>query len=228
VQLYIALEGYGVWAASAPHIHRSWRIVDAADSAVRPAAPGSLLSVLGANVSSAGDGYLKYPVLMANENGSQIQVPFDAAGSNLALAFDTANGRLTANLPIQPVSPAILLGAGAVPMLYDADTDLPIDLRNAAHSNGRIAVLATGLGRVHPDWPAGVPAPDNAPAVAAPVQAYLDGAPLQVTRATLAPGHIGFYLVELQLPSLTNAGMSELHLNVDGHESNKVQILVEP
>jgi uncharacterized protein (TIGR03437 family) len=228
VQLYIALEGYGLWAASAPHIHRSWRIVDAADSAVRPAAPGSLLSVLGANVSSAGDGNLKYPVLMANENGSQIQVPFDATGSNLALALDTTNGRLTANVPMQAVSPAILLGAGSAPMLYDADTDLPIDLRNAAHSNGRIAVLAAGLGRVHPDWQAGVPAPENAPAVSAPVQAFLDGAPLQVLRATLAPGHIGFYLVELQLPSVTNAGMSELHLNVDGRESNKVQILVEP
>ena len=228
MQLYIALEGYGVYAASAPHIRRSWRIVDAADSAVRPAAPGSLLSVLGANVSSASDGNLKYPVLMANENGSQIQVPFDATGSSLALALDTTNGRLSANVPMQSVSPAILLGAGAVPMLYDADTDLPIDLRNAAHSNGRISVLATGLGRVHPDWQAGVPAPENAPAVSAPVQAYLDGAPLQVTRATLAPGHIGFYLVELQLPSVTNAGMSELHLNVDGHESNRVQILIEP
>jgi uncharacterized protein (TIGR03437 family) len=228
VQLYIALEGYGVWAASAPHTRRSWRIVDAADSVVRPAAPGSLLSVLGANVSSADDGNLKYPVLMANENGSQIQVPFDATGSNLALALETANGRLTANVPMQAVSPAILLGAGAVPMLYDADTDLPIDLRNAAHSNGRIAVLATGLGRVHPDWQAGVPAPENAPAVSAPVQAYLDGAPLQVLRATLAPGHIGFYLVELQLPSVTNAGMSELHLNVDGRESNRVQVFVEP
>jgi uncharacterized protein (TIGR03437 family) len=227
-QLYIALEGYGVWAALAPHIRRSWRIVDAADSVVRPAAPGSLLSVLGTNVNSAGDGNLKYPVLMASENGSQIQVPFDAAGSNIALALDTANGRLTANLPMQPVSPAILLGAGAVPMIYDADTDLPLDLRNAAHSNGRIAVLATGLGRVHPDWPAGVPAPENAPAVAAAVQAYLDGAPLQVARATLAPGHVGFYLVELQLPSTTNAGMSELHLNVDGRESNRVQLWIEP
>lgn len=228
VQLYIALQGYGVYAASAPHIRRSWRIVDAADSTVRPAAPGSLLSVLGANVNSAGDGNLKYPVLMANENGSQIQIPFEATGSNVALALDTTNGRLTATLPMQTVSPAILLGAGAVPMIYDADTDLPIDLRNAAHSNGRIAVLSTGLGRVHPDWPAGVPAPENAPAVTVPVQAHLDGAPLQVTRATLAPGHIGFYLVELQLPSVTNAGMSELHLTVDGHESNKVQIFVEP
>lgn len=228
VQLYIALEGYGVYAATAPHIRNSWRIVDAADSAVRPAAPGSLLSVLGANVNSAGDGASRYPVLSASAAGSQIQVPFDVTGSSVALALETANGRLTANLAMQPVSPAILLGAGGVPMLYDADTDLPLDLRNAAHSNGRVDILATGLGRVRPDWPAGVPAPENPPAVAAQVQAFLDGAPVQVTRATLAPGHIGFYLVELQLPAVTNAGMSELHLTVDGHESNRVQIWIEP
>ncbi len=228
VQLYIALEGYGIYAAAAPHIRRTWRIVDAADSTVRPAAPGSLLSVLGANVSSATDGALRYPVLMANENGSQIQVPFDVTGPSVALAFETAAGRLTANLPMQSVSPGILVGAGGVPMLLDADTDLPLDLRNAAHSNGRVAVLATGLGKVRPEWPAGVAAPENAPAVAATVQASLDGAPLQVTRATLAPGHVGFYLVELQLPSITNAGMSELHLTVEGHESNHVPIWIEP
>jgi uncharacterized protein (TIGR03437 family) len=184
--------------------------------------------VVGANVDSASDGALRYPVLSSNPNGSQIQVPFDVAGANIALALETSGGRLTANLSVQPVSPAILLGPGGVPMLYDADTDLPLDLRNAAHSNGRVYALATGLGRVRPDWPAGIPAPEKPPAVAAQVQAFLDGAPLQVVRATLAPGHIGFYLVELQLPPITNAGMSELHLTLDGHESNKVQIWIEP
>ena len=227
-QLYIAFDGYGVWAAGAPHVRRSWRIVDAADSAVRPASPGSLLSVLGANVNSATDGNRPYPVLNANDSGSQIQVPFDVTGSSVALAFDTATGRLTANVPMQSVSPAILLGVGSEPMLYDADTNLPLNLRNAAHSNGRVALLATGLGRVRPDWPAGVPAPENAPAVAATVQAYLDGTPVQVTRATLAPGHIGFYLVELQLPSITNAGLSELHLSVENHDSNRVRVWIEP
>jgi uncharacterized protein (TIGR03437 family) len=228
VQLYVALDGYGLWAGMAPHIRRSWRIVDAADSTARPAAPGSLLSVLGANVSAASDGNLRYPVLMASENGSQIQVPFDVTGSSIAIALETAAGRLNASVPVRPVSPGILLGAGSVPMLYDADTNLPLDLRNAAHSNGRVAVLATGLGRVQPDWPAGVPATENAPAVVAPVQAFLDGAAVQVTRATLAPGHIGFYLVELQLPSIINSGISELHLNVDGHESNHVPVWIEP
>jgi uncharacterized protein (TIGR03437 family) len=228
VQLYIALDGYGVYAAAAPHSRSTLRIVDAADSTVRPAAPGSLLSVLGANVSSATGGSLAYPVLSAKDAESQIQVPFGAEGPNVTLSLNTTTGLMTTSLAVQSVSPAILVGRSGVPVLYDADTSLPLDLRNAAHSNGRVGVMMTGLGRVRPDWPAGVPAPENAPEVAAQMQAFLDGVPVQVTRATLAPTYVGFYLVELQLPAITNAGMSELHLTADGHESNKVQIWIEP
>ena len=50
VQLYIALDGYGVYAAAAPHRIRNLRIVNAGDFTARPAAPGSLLSVVGARV----------------------------------------------------------------------------------------------------------------------------------------------------------------------------------
>lgn len=228
VQLYVALDGYGIYAAAAPHNRRSFRIVDAADYTVRPAAPGSLLSVLGAHVNSASGGNLAFPVLTAGNSESQIQVPFGAVGPNVTLALNTTAGLITTSLAVQPVSPAILVGRSGVPVLYDADTNLPLDLRNAAHSNGRVDVMATGLGRVQPDWPAGMIAPENAPAVAAQMQAFLDGAPVQVTRATLAPGYAGLYLVELQLPSITNAGMLELHLAADGRESNKVQIWIEP
>jgi uncharacterized protein (TIGR03437 family) len=228
VQLYIALDGFGIYAAAAPHNSRSWRVVDVADYTVRPAAPGSLLSVLGAHVNSASGGSLAYPVLIAGDSESQIQVPFGAVGQNVTLALNTTAGLVTTNLALQSVSPAILVGRSGIPVLYDADTNLPLDLRNAAHSNGRVDVMATGLGRVRPDWPAGMLAPENAPAVAAQMQAFLDDAPVQVTRATLAPGYAGLYLVELQLPSITNAGMLELHLTADGHDSNKVQIWIEP
>ena len=56
----------------------------------------------------------------------------------------------------------------------------------------------------------------------ADVKVYLDGAPLPVTRATLAPSYIGFYLIELQLAPITNLGTSELYLSAGGQESNRV------
>jgi len=62
----------------------------------------------------------------------------------------------------------------------------------------------------------------------APLAAYLDRAPVAVTRATLAPGYIGFYLVEVQLPALVNAGPAELYLVAGEQESNRVRIYLEP
>jgi uncharacterized protein (TIGR03437 family) len=114
-------------------------------------------------------------------------------------------------------------------MLFDADSGLPLDFRNGAHANGRLQIWATGLGRVRPDWPTGVHAPlENVPEVVAPVRVYLDGSPVQVTRATLLPGYVGFYLIEVQLPSINNAGASELYINAGGQESNRVQMVMEP
>jgi uncharacterized protein (TIGR03437 family) len=64
--------------------------------------------------------------------------------------------------------------------------------------------------------------------VVAPVRAFLDGAPLQVTRSSLMPGYVGFYLIEVQLPAIVNAGSSELFVSASGQESNRVQLWIEP
>jgi len=229
VQLYAALDGYGVYAMAAPHRQRSVRIVNTADYSARAAAPGSLLSVIGGRVDSARGANLDFPVLAVVGNESQIQVPFAAVGPNVNLALQIGGQTVTRDVPVQPVSPAILLGPNSVPMLWDADSGLPIDLRNTAHSNGRIQIWATGLGKVNPDWPTGVAAPmDNTPKVVAAVRVFVDGAPLMVTRATLLPGYTGFYLIEAQLPSVTNMGTSELYITADGQESNRVQLFLEP
>jgi uncharacterized protein (TIGR03437 family) len=229
VQLYTALDGYGIYATQAPHRRWNLRVVSTADFAPHPAAPGALLSVMGGRVSAARGGDLNYPVLSAADSGSQIQVPFEAVGPNVALSLETKTGTVMVGLPVQPAAPAIFVGTDGVPMIYDADSSLPLDAQNTAHSNGRIQILATGLGKVRPDWPTNLAAPtQNPPAVVAPVQVYLDGMPLEVTSATLAPLTIGFYIVEAQLPSITNLGTSDLYITADGQDSNHVQIVVEP
>jgi uncharacterized protein (TIGR03437 family) len=231
VQLYVALDGYGVYATAAPHRRRTLRVVNAFDFSTRPAAPGSLLSVVGARVNAARSGNLDFPVLgMPSDGESQIQVPYGATGPAVSLALDTNGGLVRVDLPMQPVSPAIFVGPDGAPMIYDADSGLPLDARNPARSGGRIQIFATGLGRVQPEWPAGVPTPlEGVPhAVTAPVKAFLDGVPVPVTRAALAPGYIGFYLIEVQLPVIANFGGAQLVATADGQESNPVQILIEP
>ena len=228
VRLYAAIDGYGVFAASAPHRARNLRIVNAADLSTRPAAPGSLLSVVGGRVSAARGGNLDYPVLAAGDDASQIQVPFAAAGPNVTLALTTLEGQQRLGVQVLPVSPVIFVGGDGVAMLQDAQSGLLLDANNPARSGAHVQVFATGLGRVRPEWPTGLAAPmDNPPAVAANIRAFVNGTPVQVVRATLAPGFIGFYQIELELPAINNAGPAELYITADGVESNRVQLLIE-
>jgi uncharacterized protein (TIGR03437 family) len=228
-QLYVAVEGYGVYAAPAPHRAQTLRLVNAADFSTRPAAPGSLVSVLGGVVRSARAGDLEFPILDSSGGSTQIQVPFEVSGPTVGLSLEAASGRVSIGLAVQPASPAIFLDRDGAPMVLDADTGLVLDAANTAHSNTRIQLLATGLGRVTPQWRTGLAAPlENPPAVAATVRAFLDRTPVEVTRATLAPGYVGLYLIELQLPALVNAGPAEFYISADGQESNRVRVYLEP
>ena len=228
-QLYVALDGYGVYAAIAPHRFRDARVVNAADYSSRATAPGALLSVLGTKVESAHSATMVVPVLAASDRASQIQVPFEAKGTSVSLALEAANGRLNIGVPLQSVSPAIFVDPEGTPLIMDAESGVLLDANKPARANTRVQVLATGFGRVQPDWPTGMAAPlADPPRVMASVHAILDGVPLEVTQATLAPGYIGFYLIEVQLPQVVNAGPAELVLEAEGQQSNRVRLYVEP
>jgi uncharacterized protein (TIGR03437 family) len=230
--LTVALDGYGIFETQAPHRPRTLRIVNGADMSDRPAAPGSLISILGANVRQGKSGTLSYPVLAASAQSSQLQVPFEAPAGILQIALDGPTGstdRWSVPLTVRDASPAIFVDSGGAPLLLDSASGLVVDPNVAIHSGSLMQILATGLGKVTPDWATGVPAPlDSPPAVRGTVTAYLDGTPVQVTRATLAPGYVGYYIVELQIPSIVNRGMSELRILMNGEESNRVKLYLEP
>jgi len=229
-QLWAAVDGFGIYSALAPHRLRDPRVVSAADFVARAAAPGSLVSVLGARIQAARAGDLAAPVLAASDGESQLQIPFEARGPSVSLAVDAASGRLVLpSLPLEPAAPAIFVDRDGSPMLLESDSGVMLDTMRPAHSNARIQILATGLGRVIPDWPTGLAAPlENPPRVAGSVRAYLDRTPVDVTRAVLAPGYIGFYLVEVEIPKIVNYGPAELYLEVEGQGSNRVRVYIEP
>src|SRR5580704_4562685 len=228
-QLYAAVDGYGGYAAIAPHRFRDASVVNAADYSSRPTAPGALLSVLGTRVESASSANTVVPVLDASNTASQIQVPFEAQGNTFSLSLEAAAGRMTVGLPLQSVSPAIFVDPEGTPLALDADSGVLLDSTKPAHSNSRIQILATGLGLVKPNWPTGLVAPQtDPPRVVAPVHAYLDRTPVVVTQASLAPGYIGFYLIEIQLPQIVNAGAAELYVEAEGQQSNRVRLYTQP
>jgi uncharacterized protein (TIGR03437 family) len=227
-QLWALVDGFGVYATLAPHRLRDPRVVSSADFVARALSPGALVSVLGAKIDSARTGDLPIPVLDANAGESQLQIPFEASGSSVSLTVKLgATERVMGPLTLASASPAIIVDRDGSPMLLDADSSVMLDRMTPAHAGARLQVLATGMGRVKPDWPTGLAAPlENPPAVAGNVRAYLDRTPVEVTRATLAPGYIGFYLVEVVLPKIVNYGAAELYLEVDGQASNRVRVFV--
>ena len=225
-QIYAAVDGWGVYTARAPHRRRDPKVVSAADQSQRAAAPGSLLSVVGTGVKSARAGNDVVPVLASSGDEAQIQIPFSASGDRLALVLDA---RWNISLTIEATSPAIFLDADGAPMLIDAETGLVVDAHTAIRPGTRLQVMAAGLGRVEPAWPAGKPAPlENAPHVVAPVRVVFDRVPLEPLRATLAPGYVGLYLVEFQVPTLVNAGAVEIYLEAGARASNRSRLFVEP
>jgi uncharacterized protein (TIGR03437 family) len=227
-KLTVALDGYGIFESVAPHRTRNVRVVNGADLSDRAAAPGSLISVLGANVREGIAGGATYPVLAASDQSSQLQVPFESSTGAMQLTIESADGRWTAPLNVKDASPAIFVDSDGAPLVLDSSTGLVIDPTNAVHAGSTVQVLATGLGKVTPDWPTGTPAPlDSPPEVRAPVSAYIDGSPARVIRATLAPGYVGYYLVELEIPAIVNQGVGELRLSVNGEESNRVRLSLD-
>ena len=191
-QLWASAEGYGVYATLAPHRLLDPRVVSTADLVARATAPGSLISVLGARVQAARAGDIQVPVLSATENESQLQIPFEATGSTFSLAVDRAEGRIDASIGGARTGGARDFRRSR--RLARAPGWRESGLIARRHEPGafprpRFQIMATGLGRVKPDWPTGlgrIP-PENPPEVVANVKAYLDNQPVEVTRATTSP-----------------------------------------
>jgi uncharacterized protein (TIGR03437 family) len=198
----------------------------AADQTAQSAAPGVLLNVQGSGLSRVRAEGGDLTVLTSSASSTQVQVPFEVTGSTLSLTMDSAQGQSRVALPLKAVAPSILLDGDALPIIVDAATGVTLDTRNVAHPGSRIQVFAAGLGRVNPEWRTGIPAPEDAPVVVARVEARLNGNPVEVTKATLAPGYVGLYQVEIQLPGLLNAGAADFSLLVNGEASNHVKILL--
>lgn len=225
--LLAAVDGEGVFATLAPHRFRQPVLVDAADGAQRPLAPGSLLSLLGARAQTVTAQGRRGAVLAAQDAESQIQLPYSLTGSRVDVEIAGRQGRLAFGLPLKHAAPAIVVGGDGAPMVLDADSGLQLDMPNGARGGMRLQVLMSGLGRVAPDWPAGLAAPlEGPPRVIAPLRAWVDGLEASVVKATLAPGYIGYYLVELRLPETLPPGAVELSVEASGERSNQVRLYV--
>jgi uncharacterized protein (TIGR03437 family) len=131
--------------------------------------------------------------------------------------------------------------AAARPAIFSADSSgkgqgAVVDIQgrlvdvNAAASPGDIVqVFCTGLGPTMPAVATGERAPANDPLarVTIPVEAVVAGKPATVTYAGLAPGFVGLYQVNVQIPEGTTPGLAvPIMLSQNGVTSNQVTLVV--
>jgi uncharacterized protein (TIGR03437 family) len=181
--------------------------------------------VVGAEAIEASAAGRPAAVLAAAEGETQLQIPFDVTGDLLRLALPASAAAWSVDLPLRAAAPAILADRDGAPVLLEAESGMPLDAANPGRPGMTVQILATGLGRVDPDWPAGMAAPLEAPpSVRARVRVLLDGQALPVLSATLAPGYIGYYLVEARLPEFVDSGLARLALEADGNLSPAVTV----
>ena len=225
-RLYAALPGYGVYWMRTPEVHQALRVVSAADLVQRPAAPGSLLTVLGGRALSVRLDGRPAPVLDSADGQTQVQVPYAVEGRSVRLQLNANGSSHTLDMPLRKVAPAVFV-IGGNPLVLDAGTGALIGWHRPAVPGGSVLVMATGLGEVEPGWPAGVPSPDvDPPRPVARIKARLGGQPAEVVSSYLAGGYVGIYVVEVAVPRNARPGSVQLTLEADEVPSNRVPLVI--
>ena len=163
------------------------------------------------------------------------QVPFELmAGAGTVTVQVTRGSETTMEQPIgiAAVSPGIFTfnqqGTGPGAILHAADFQ-PVSESAPAQPGEFLAIFCTGLGPVQPEVASGDVAPSSEPlarTVTLPM-VNIAGIAADVAFSGLAPGFVGLYQVNAQVPAGVPSGTQDIEILVNNVSSNTVTIAVE-
>lgn len=144
------------------------------------------------------------PITRVSPTRITVQAPFDLTGQltevqvmNNGEASNKVTTYVTTSAPGVFTNPA---GGIGYSVAFHADQS-PVTTANPARSGETVTVHVAGLGPVDPAVVEGAPVPDPPSIVTQPVDAYFDGRKGVMKQATLAPGLIGVYALQVEVPS---------------------------
>jgi uncharacterized protein (TIGR03437 family) len=211
-------------------------VVNAATFQQRALAPGSLVSVFGLNLNGATVQFngVSAPILYASSSQLNLQVPWELQGTSTTSVTITGNsiGNEIQSVPVAPSDPGIFsLGApqggqGAIENVAGS----VVDAISPAHAGDYILIFANGLGAVTNTPPTGAAAFESPLSIVTSMTyptATIGGVAAFVSFAGLAPGFVGLYQVNVQVPQGVAAGDSvPVVLSTGSTLSNTVTISV--
>ena len=208
-------------------------VVNAAGFASGPVSPGSIVSIFGTNLAT-GTGAASSLPLPATINGTSVvingspaplffvsptqinaQVPAELEGQIQGSLTVTVNGQTSPaqTVRLAPFGPGVFAtnqqgtGQGAI---LDASGILLDPSHPAIPGSTVLQIYCTGLGAVTNQPPSGTPAPSTplAATVTTPT-VTIGGAPATVLFSGLAPGFVGLYQINAQMPAAVTQGNAE-------------------
>jgi uncharacterized protein (TIGR03437 family) len=195
-------------------------------------------STAGVSVSFGG---LTAPLFAVGANQANIQIPWELHGltaANLTITSQTG-AQNTFLVPLAAFAPAIFstnqqgTGQGVVTIANSVTFAAPagsidgVEARTAT-AGDFITVLCLGLGPVSNPPVTGAAAADASATTLNPVSVLLNGVSVPASFAGLAPGFVGVYQVNVQIPQNAPVGNAvQLAITVGGVTSNAVTIAIQ-
>jgi uncharacterized protein (TIGR03437 family) len=195
--------------------------------------PGGPISVLGTNLAQStvsssatpaptvlGDSCVTVnggviPLFMVSRAQINAQLPLATPPTGQLIVYTPGGVSDPFTLTTQGAAPTVIQvqdppgSANNVSAVYRAETGLPVTLTNPVHKGDQLIIYASGLGPTSPAVEAGTQAPSNPPALLRDKpEVMLDGATCPVTFAGLAPGMIGVYRIDVNVPKGIQQGLS--------------------
>ncbi len=213
-------------------------------------APGSIVSVFGLGLASSTPasatslplptalggttmtiGTTAVPLFFTSGQQLNVQLPFSLNTGSVAARL-SREGILSGSffIPIVTAAPGIFTrsqdgrGPGAI---LNTATFVPVSATNPARRGTFVSVFCTGLGSVNNAPASGAPASSSplSTTVQQPT-ATIGGQTAAISFSGLAPGFVGLYQVNVEVPAGLTVGEHPLILSVGGTASNTVTISV--
>jgi uncharacterized protein (TIGR03437 family) len=179
-------------------------------------------------------GKVPVPMFYASEEQVNAQIPWEVAGQSQTAITASINGQTTApvTVTLAAYAPAIFAvdgGGNGQGAILDGNYNL-VSSSNPTTAGAYIQIYGTGLGPVTNQPATGAPAP-GAPLLAETTVAptvKIGGVQAQVVYSGLAPGTVGLYQINAQVPNGVTSGSSvDVTVSIGGVQSNVVTLAVQ-